>query len=176
MENDFRPTLLSSCAKAATAAEAGFRVDYPNSRTRASRIFALDARAAAVMAAITEDPWQGAHFLTLQTNGVVDPAQTSARDLILVEPGGGKTDLAAEIAGADVVVLISTSGANAGAAEVIAREAFGRNIMTAGLALADPRDGDLARNVVNSMRPFASVLVVAADEDYVPAMLTALRA
>ena len=60
-----RPTLLSSCAKAATAAEARFRVPYPNALTRASRIFALDAGAAEAMFAITEDPWNGAHFLTV---------------------------------------------------------------------------------------------------------------
>jgi len=39
-----RPTLLNSCAMAATAAEASFRVPYPNSMTRQSRIIALDER------------------------------------------------------------------------------------------------------------------------------------
>ena len=40
------PTLLSSCARASTREEARFRVDYPNSATRSTRIFALDKRAA----------------------------------------------------------------------------------------------------------------------------------
>ncbi len=30
--------------------------------------------------------------------------------------------------------------------------------------------------IVNTLRPFASVLVVADDDDFIPAMLTALRA
>lgn len=170
------PTLLSSCALATSARESRFRVDYPNSETRVSRIFALDRHAAEAMFAITEDPWRGAHFLTLSANGVINPENTSARDLPLSHPGGAVAYLEDEIAGADLVVLISSSGENAGAAEVIAREAFHRNIMTAGLALADKRDRISSDRVVNSMRPFVSVLVVASDEEYIPAMLTALRA
>jgi len=55
-----RPTLLSSCARAATAAEAAFRVQYPNSLPRASVIIALDAGAAEIMAGVSEEPWAGA--------------------------------------------------------------------------------------------------------------------
>ena len=42
------PTLLGSCAKAASAAEVRFRVDYPNSKARVSRIIALDEASAAI--------------------------------------------------------------------------------------------------------------------------------
>ena len=59
---------------------------------------------------------------------------------------------------------------------MIARECHERRIMCAGLALARGRgDGDVA-GVVNAMRRFARVLVVAQDDDFIPAMLTALRA
>lgn len=174
MSETSHPTLLSSCALAATAKEAQFRVPYPNSSVRASRIFALDQRAADAMMAITEQPWQGAHFLTVRTD--VDPDKTAASDLPLEKPDGSPADLAEEVDGANVVVLISSSGRNAGAAEVIAREAFARNIMSAGLVLNEDGDGTKSSPVVNTLRPFTSVLVIATDQDFIPAMLTALRA
>lgn len=170
------PTMLSACARAASTAEARFRVQYPNSRTRASRIFALDEGAAEAMYEITEDPWNNAHFLTVANTKAVDPAATDATDLPLAHPDGSRADLIAEIDGADVIVLLATSGANEGAAEVIAREAFHRRIMCAGLALSAGKSDASVDRVVNSMRRFATVLVVARDNDFIPAMLTALRA
>lgn len=170
------PTMLGSCARAATAEEARYRIDYPNSRQRTSRIFALDAAAAEAMFAITEDPWDNAHFLTLSTARDVDPATTRAGDLPLCLPDGSAANLDVELAGADVVVLLATEGSSEGAAEVIARECFERKIMCAGLAIARGKSDAALDRVVNSMRRFARVLVVAQDEDYIPAMLTALRA
>ncbi len=74
------------------------------------------------------------------------------------------------------MVLLATEGDSEGAAEVIARECFHRNIMCAGLALGAGKPQATVDKVVNSMRRFARVLVVANDDDYIPAMLTALRA
>jgi hypothetical protein len=170
------PTMLSSCARAATAAEARFRVQYPNSLARNVRIFALDARAAEAMYAITEDPWNGAHFLTLAATGPVDPKTAKASDLPLSHPDGTGARLEDELAGADSVVLLATQATVEGAAEVIARACFERNIMCAGLALAGGRGKAALEPVVNAMRRFTRVLVVAEDQDYIPAMLTALRA
>jgi len=169
------PTLLSSCARASTAEESRYRVNYPNSGPRSTRIFALDASAADTISKITEDPWQGARFLTV-TGDDVDPESADVNDLILLAPDGTKANLSAELNEADVVVLISAEGQNAGAAEMIAREAFQRNIMTAGLALAFDQTSSRSDTVVNILRPFASVLVVAKDHEFIPAMLTALRA
>lgn len=170
------PTLLSGCGQAATTAEAQFRVPYPNSAPRTSRIFALDPAAAEAMYAVTEDPWNNAHFLTVSTTNPVDPDCTAAADLPICHPDGSRAALEDEIAGADVVVLLATEGDSEGAAEVIARECFHRNIMCAGLALGAGRPQASVDRVVNSMRRFARVLVVANDDDYIPAMLTALRA
>ena len=170
------PTMLGSCARAATREEARFRIQVPNSRARSSRVFALDARAAEAMYAITEEPWNDAHFLTLAASGEVDPETTGADALPLGHPDGSAANLEAELDGADVVVLIATEGTSEGAAEVIARACFHRNIMCAGLALAGNLDDRALDRVVNSMRRFTRVLVVARDEDYIPAMLTALRA
>lgn len=170
------PTMLSSCARAATAAEARFRIDYPNSLQRSVRIFALDGAAAEAMYAITEDPWNGAHFLSLAATGPIDADRTSAGDLPLSHPDGSTADFGQEILGADIVVLLASRSTVEGAAEVIARECFERNIMCAGLALGGNADRRELDQVVNAMRPFTRVLVVAEDEDFIPAMLTALRA
>ena len=170
------PTLLSGCARAATAAEARFRVQYPNSKKRSSRIFALDARAAEAMYAITEDPWNDAHFLTVSGTARLDPDATQAADLPLAAPDGSPANLADELVGADLVVLLAAEGGPEGAAEVIAREAYNRKIMCAGLVLVAGQKESAVDGVVNSIRGFASVLVVARDNDFIPAMLTALRA
>ena len=170
------PTMLSSCARAATAAEARYRVQYPNSTPRTSRIFALDPQAAEAMYAIAEDPWNDAHFLTLAATSKVDPERTDAGELPLCHPDGSAADLAGELAGADLVVLLATEASNEGAAEVIARECYRRGIMCAALAIGEGRSEAALDRVVNSMRRFARVLVVAKEQDYIPAMLTALRA
>lgn len=168
---DRRPTLLHGCARAATAAEARFRVNYPNSTTRASRIVALDNGATAVVGRISGHHWDGAHFLTYEapTSGPEAPPP----DATLRFPDGTETRLSDELDGADVAIMIATSGRGAEAASVIGKACVLRRIMTAGLIVGN-RDG--LDRAVTAMRPYASVLVVSADEDYVPEMLAALRA
>ncbi|PHR56595.1 MAG: hypothetical protein COA47_12815 [Robiginitomaculum sp.] len=175
METQVHPTLLGSCAKAATAAEAQFRVNYPNSKTRSTRIFALDYKAAEVLHKISEAPWNGAHFLTVEP-GKDGEDPTDATALRLSHPGGEPADFFDEINHADVIVLISCETHATGTAEAIAKEAYARKIMIAGLALAAGESQNAVNEVVASLRPYASVLVVAQDNDFVPAMLSALRA
>jgi len=163
------PTLLSSCARAATAAEARYRIDYPNSRARSSRIVALDDEAAAIMRRIEDDVWGDTHFLTFRARHPAPGIAALSIDATLARPDGGETRLSAELAGADVVVMIASSGAGIEAC-------FVRNIMTAGLIVSrDRADPDVER-AVRALRPYAAVLVIAADEEFVPAMLHALRA
>lgn len=169
------PTMLSSCARAATAEEARFRVPYPNSLSRTSRIFALDQSAAEAMYAVTEDPWDNAHFLTVFANSHVTP-DTASGDIPISHPNGAAASLDVELTGADIVVLLATDGSSEAAAEVIARECFKRKITCAGIALKRGPPSGKMEKVVNSMRKFTRVLVVAQDDDYIPAMLTALRA
>ena len=169
------PTMLSSCARAATAEEARFRVQYPNSLSRTSRIFALDKAAAEAMYAVTEDPWDNAHFLIVFANSHVSP-DTASGDIPISHPNGAAASLDEELTGADIVVLLATDGSSEAAAEVIARECFKRKIMCAGIALKRGPSSEKMEKVVNSMRKFTRVLVVAQDDDYIPAMLTALRA
>lgn len=168
---DRRPTLLHSCARAATAEEARFRVDYPNSKTRTSRVIALDDEAASLVGRISTLPWQAAHFLTYEEAISVNDAPGS--DAILRSFDGVQTRLSKELEGADVAVMIATADVGAEAASIIGRACATRRIMTAGLVVGDGNGVDAA---VNALRPYASVLVVSTDEEYVPEMLGALRA
>jgi hypothetical protein len=167
---DRRPTLLNSCARAATAAEARFRVDYPNSKTRASRIVALDKEATALVGRIAAEPWNGAHFLSYQETSSGDPLQP---DAILRSVDGAESRLSDELDGADVAVMIATAGRVSEGAAIIGKACAIRGIMTAGLVMGDGKGLD---DAVLALRPYASVLVVSPDEDYVPQMLVALRA
>lgn len=168
---DRLPTLLHSCARAATAAEARFRVDYPNSTTRATRIVALDDEAARVVERISGQPWSGAHFLTFKES--TSGADASRSDAILRSLDGAETRLSDELDGADVAVMIATADRGAEAASIIGKACAVRGIMTAGLVVGN---GGGLDDAVNALRPYSSVLVVSADEDYVPEMLGALRA
>jgi hypothetical protein len=138
-------------------------------------LFALDEAAASAMAGITEDTWSGTHFLTVEPGQDIDPKTTRAEELRLRNPDGSAARLDVEIEGADLVVLMSTSSENQGSAEVIARAAQNKSIMTAALALGGTGN-ETTEGVVAALRPYASVLVVASDIDYIGAMLTALRA
>ena len=60
-----RPVLLSSCAKATTAAEARFRIDVPIEGRRGARVVALDDDAATIARRLARQQWNGARFFTL---------------------------------------------------------------------------------------------------------------
>lgn len=142
-----RPILLSSCAQAATAAEARFRIDRPIGG-RSALVVALDDDAAAVVGRVAARSWLGARFFTSA------PAPSDLDD-------------------ADVAIMIATAEADPEAAAAIGRECALRGIMTAGLILGERRDVGAA---VSALRPYARVLMVTEDEDDVAEVLTALRA
>lgn len=165
-----RPTLLHSCARAATTAEARFRVDYPNSTERASRIIAVDEGAADILEPVARLAWRGARFLRFEAGREIDG---DGRDASLRSFDGESSLLSDELAGADVAVMVATGDAGAAAASIIGRESFRRRIMTAGLVVRGSQEPD---DAVNVLRPYASVLVVSPDEGYIAEVLTALRA
>jgi len=145
-----RPTLLNSCAWAATAAEARFRIDRPIGG-RSVLIVALDDDAAEVVDRVAEQPWGGARFFR------------SPDDPLLAEL----------IPEADVAIMVGTGDADGDAASAIAQACAARGIMTAGLILGERLDVTAA---VSALRPYARNLMVTEDEDDVAAVLTALRA
>ena len=141
---------ISSCARAATAEEARYRIDRPIAG-RAARVVALDHAAADVVRRVAELPWGASRFF----------------------PTADAFQPAAELDDADVAILIATADADGDAGARIARACAERGIMVAGLVLGDRLDvGD----AVAALRPYARNLMVTEDEDDVAAVLTALRA
>lgn len=163
-----RPTGLGACAHAATARELRFRVQAPNSLPRASSVIALDHGAALMIERLREAPWAGARFLRLALRQPGD----GPGEVMLADPSGALLRASEEIEGRDLVVMVATASLGAPQAAAIGRLARERGVMTAGVVVA----GDRAEEVVRAMRPSAAVLVLASDEDYLAAMLTALRA
>jgi hypothetical protein len=142
-----RPILANSCARAATAEEARFRIDRPIG-ARSALVVALDDAAATVIDRVAEQPWRGARF---------------------VRAGEASVDLE----DVDAVVMIATADADADAAERLADACFERGIMTAGLILGEGAGVAVA---ISALRPHARNLMVTDDEEDVAEVLTALRA
>ena len=145
-----RPILANSCAYAATAEEARFRIDRPIGG-RAALVIALDTEAADVVDRVAELPWEGARFFR--------------------SPEG--LDVERELADVDVAIMIATADADGDVAETIARACSERGIMTSGLILGEQVD---VAPAISALRPYARNLMVTGDEDDVGAVLTALRA
>jgi hypothetical protein len=166
-----QPTLASSCARAATAAEARFRISYPEFTRRNSRVIALDERAAAVVRRISGQCWGGGHFLVFDA---VVPANGSgpAPEARLRRAGGAEVLLSEELSDADVVVMVAAVQASAEAASVIGDACAARSIMSAGLVVSGTEPADA---VVSALRPNAMVLVILRDGDDIPEILSALR-
>lgn len=163
-------TLLSSCARAATATEAAYRIDAPIVPARAARIVALDGGAEGVARRAAEEPWASAHFFVCEGDAATGGSADSLR---LRGLDGSPAVLADELDRADVVVMIATEDTGAACASAIGRACFERGIMTAGLVLGE---GHETRDAVAALRPHARVLLPSADEDDVGDLLSALRA
>ena len=110
----------------------------------------------------------GAHFLRLSPR----QPDISPNEVFLEDPSGATLRASDEIAGRDLVVMVATTSEAARPAETIGRLARASGVMTAGIVVG----GEQAEGVAREMRPTSAVLVLASDEDYLPAMLTALRA
>ena len=164
--------MLSECARAATAEEARFRVGYPNSAPRRIKIIALDRPAGSVVRRLAQQDWNCATFMTAAAEG----SSRSVRDW-LSNLAGEAVNLLDQIGAADLVVTVSTAGENADDASVIADACGIHNVMMTSLLIdaASAAEPLLLRTMM-PLRAHASMLVVAKGEEYVEAMLSALRA
>jgi hypothetical protein len=163
-----QPTLLSSCARAATAAEARYRISAPSISPRESRVIGLDEPSARVVRDIAGRPWDGGHFLVFET--------ALPDDALLRHASGGTALLSEELDGADAVVMIATEAESAEAASIVGDAAAARGIMPAGLVLPGNAPGEAPNDgVVSALRPNAMVLVVLREADDLPEVLSALR-
>jgi len=157
------PILVSSCARATTAEEAAYRIDYPLAYARSTRVVAFDAAAAEVVRAVAERPWGQAQFYT---------ASDSPTDLVTL--AGEHRLIEAEVEHSDSVIMVATDGINAAAVAAVGAACRERSIMTAGLLLTG--DGTLSGDTLAAIRPHARILLVPADQDDLVELLTAIRA
>jgi hypothetical protein len=162
-------TSLSSCARAATAAEARFRIDAPVESRRA-RVVALDEPAAEVLRSVAGLEWASARFFVCDTVGMA--GDVTADDVLLRGIDGSPAVLSRELEGAHVVVMVATQDSGADCAYAIGKACWERAVMTAGLVLGD---GSMTLAAVAALRPHARVLLPTADESDLVELLTALR-
>lgn len=168
---------LSECARATTAEESRFRVAYPNSKRRVSRIIALDEESLSALAPLKDYPWNGARFLRyVRSEAASEHFPSLPINAVLEDVEGNRVTLMSEIAGADVIVMVATAGSAPEAAEIIGNACLVSGKMTTGLVLKSGNDGEALAPTLRAMRPYAAMLVVSTGEDYIAEMLTALRA
>jgi hypothetical protein len=225
----------SESARMSSAAEARYRIDYPNSKPRVVKVVALDAASEHVVKRVAERQWQGAAFFTsIKFDGAPTRADepgsgrvSGVRAIELPrwplaplasatradEPGSGRVsgvraielprwplasaaggegwsmqawlgDLAGrtkalveEVASADLVVMVSSAGTSPQAAAVIGEACAVRKVMTMALIIgSEERSNDELSKTLATLRPYASMLVIASGDEYIEEMLSALRA
>jgi hypothetical protein len=146
-----RPTLLHSCAYAATAKEAAYRIDAPPKYIRTSRVVALDVGAAGVVRELAALRWHDTRFVT----------------------GFDARRLDDDLHGADFVLMIATANDGAAAASTIGRACAARGITTAGIVLGS---GYRTGEAVTALRPHARVLLITEDPRDITEILTEVGA
>jgi hypothetical protein len=168
----------SESARMASAGEARYRVQYPNSIARAIKVIALDTESAALVDRLGHEQWNGAAFFKSVSFEAGMPASgAGALKAWLGDIAGRAKDLVAEIDAADIVVVMASAGQDAQAASVIGEACLLRNKTMIALILeAAAVSEEALSRTLRGMRPFARMLVIASGADYVTDMLRALRA
>ncbi|HZD89468.1 MAG TPA: hypothetical protein VE224_05175 [Pseudolabrys sp.] len=170
--------MLSESARAASSAEARYRIDAPNSRQRAVKVIALDRTSEAVVQRLSRASWNSATFFT--ASAFAAATQNDERFSMqgwLSDLAGRTKDLVDEIETADLVVMVATAGEDASAASLIGEACSAKRIMTTALVVgADEIPDDVLAQTLSKLRPWALMLVIAGSEEYIADMLTALRA
>lgn len=169
--------MLSESARMTTAEEARYRIDYPNSKPRATKVIALDPPSEVVVKRLAEGKWQQASFFTSLKFDAPRTGDDWSMKAWLSDLAGRTKDLIDEIATADLVVMVASAGTKPKAAGVIAEACGVRKVMTTALIIGseDSTDEEMSRTLA-SLRPYASMLVIASNDDYIEEMLVALRA
>jgi len=170
--------MQSESARMTTAEEARYRIDYPNSKPRAIKVIALDTPSEDVVKRLAERRWQQASFFTsLKFDGAPRSGEGWSMKAWLSDLAGRTKDLIDEVASADLIVMVASAGTKPGAAGVIAEACGVRKVMTTALIIGSEQssDDELSRTLA-TLRPHASMLVIAGNDDYIEEMLVALRA
>ena len=168
----------SESARMSSAAEARFRVDYPNSKARVVKVVALDTPSERVVKRVAQQAWQRATFFTsIKFEGAARGGESWSMQAWLGDLAGRTKALVEEVAGADLVVMVSTAGSSAQAAAVIGEACAARKVMTMALIIGSEQQSDEALSkTLATLRPYASMIVIANGDEYIEEMLSALRA
>jgi hypothetical protein len=167
----------SESARMSSAAEARFRIDYPNSEPRAIKVVALDAGSEQVVKRVAGQSWRRASFFTsLRLRDAPHGAPWSMHAW-LSDLAGRTKALVDEVSCADLVVMISSAGSSAEAASVVGEACAARKVMTMALIIgSEQRSSEELSKTLAALRPYASMLVIANGDEYIEEMLAALRA
>ncbi len=169
--------MLSESAKMASAAEARYRIDAPNSKAKRVKVIALDRPSDVVVKELARKAWNGATFFTASAFAGAPPAGTFSMQGWLSDLAGRTKDLIDEVDSADLVVMVATAGENAQAAALIGEACSLKRITTTGLIVGGASATDeMLSKTLSQMRPWSLMLVIASAVDYVEDMLIALRA
>jgi hypothetical protein len=168
----------SESARMSSAAETRFRVDYPNSKARVVKVVALDTPSERVVKRVAQQAWQRATFFTsIKFEGAPRGGESWSMQAWLGDLAGRTKALVEEVAGADLVVMVSTAGSSAQAAAVIGEACAARKVMTMALIIGGEQQSDDALSkTLATLRPYASMIVIANGDEYIEEMLSALRA
>ena len=170
--------MQSESARMASAAQAKFRIDRPNSKARAVKVIALDRPSEKVVKELAQSQWQGATFLTATAFAGAPPkGEPFSMNGWLNDLAGRTKDLVDEVNSADLVVMVATAGENAAAAAIIGEACSLKHVMTTALILGGATSSDeTLSKMLAQLRPHAMMLVISSADEYIKDMLTALRA
>jgi hypothetical protein len=146
--------MLSESARMSSAAEARFRIQAPPPTARAVAVIPLDLASEHLVASLAESAWKGVTFLSALA----------------------ATDRLKDIEAADLVVMVSTVGADASAAATIGEACSRRRIPTATCVVRGASASEAAlSSTLAQVRPWSLMVVIASDHDYVEDLLRSFR-
>ncbi|MFL6799972.1 MAG: hypothetical protein ACJ8F3_21490 [Xanthobacteraceae bacterium] len=161
-----------------SAAEARFRINYPNSVPRVVKVIALDHASEQVVKRVAQHNWQrAAFFASVKFDGAPREGEGWSIQAWLSDLAGRTKALVEEVNSADLVVMVSSAGTGAQAAAVIGEACAVRKVMTTALIIgSEQRSDEELSKTLAALRPYASMVVIANADDYIEEMLYALRA
>ena len=181
--------MVSESARMSSAAEARFRIEAPNSNPRAIKVIALDEPSEAVVRQLAASPWSHATFFTAAPDpppedaSALETARAWVRDLTggpsgawLRDLDGAPSDLAEQVASADLVVMVAAAGHSAELSAVIGAACSDRRVTTTALLVGSGTapDAEVAQTL-SQLRPWSLMVVMANTDEYIEDMLVALR-
>lgn len=158
------PIMVNSCARATTAAEAAYRIDYPLAPARHTRVIAFDESAEQVVRAVSEEgSWGQAEFYRAGPWG---------DELITLD--GERRPVDSEVEHSDSVIMVATNDIDPEAVAAVGMACRSGSIMTAGMLMIG--EGTLEGTTLAAIRPHARILLAPADYDDLFELLRAIRA